>query len=433
MSSTGRTFPITFNETQFVELLRDLVSNSYYLQNGGGCVAQETLSANIVIDRLKPHIDAGLIKCNKIEYVKGRANLILEYGHGDKTMAFAGSHFDCVPADPTQWTYDPFKLTVVGDKCYARSTTDCNCHIALETLILDQLATNNINLGYKLIVVMIADEEVGSDPEVGVLHLDKDGLLDEMKKGPVYWIDSADVVPVLASGTALAWKLRVNGKKAHTGFPLNGINPIPIAMDVTRMLCDKFHELYPLSEKDTEYNFSTHSNMKPTLWKMPEGASANQYSDWVEVIGDVRMTPFFNPFEMKVKMLEYAQSIDLHSLQKWHDGFVTNCNSSEKEYNATIDFQWIFGPYCGIAVDTKSEGYKLIKNATLEHHPTCTGCSDLGAVPLVSDMQKSGVDLQIIGYGVGSVYHGNDEYCTISGIKKGFNILKTLLERAYHQ
>jgi acetylornithine deacetylase len=431
MSVSYREFPIVFDETQFVSFLGSLASVSKYLQNGGGLVAQETLVADMVINRLQPYITSGQIKCNKVEYVEGRANLILEYGSGEKTIAFAGSHFDVVPANPDQWKTNPFEMVRDGDKLFFRGSTDCLGHVALETLILEQLAINNVDLGYKLIVVMICDEEVGSDPEVGVMHLNKDGLLEEMKKGPVYWIDSADVVPVLACGSALAWKLKVNGKKAHTGFPLNGINPIPIAMDVTRMLCNKFNELCPLSDKDTEYNFSTHSNMKPTLWKMPEGASANQYSDWVEVIGDVRMTPFFDPYEVKVKMLEFAKSIDVHSLERWHDGFVTKCGNEESQHEASIEFQWIFGPYCGIAVDTKSDGYKMIADATLQHHPTCTGCSDLGAVPLVADMQKAGVDLQIIGYGVGSVYHGNDEYCTISGMRKGFNILKTLLERAY--
>lgn len=428
-----REFPISFNDDKFIQLMGQFASVSKHLQNGGGFVAQETLVADMVIDRLQPHIDSGAIKCNKVEYVKGRANLILEYGSGEQTIAFAGSHFDVVPADPKQWKTDPFTMVVDGDKLIFRGSTDCLNHIALVTLILEELATYNVDLGYKLITTLIADEEVGKDPEIGVLHLNKDGLLEEMKKGPVYWLDSADTVPVLACGTALAWKLKVHGKKAHTGFPLNGINPIPIAMDVTRMLCDKFHELFPLSEKDTEYNFSTHSNMKPTMWKMPDEASPNQYSDWVEVIGDVRMTPFYDPFEMKVKMLEYAESINLHEIQKWHSGFVTKCTNEDKEHEALIEFEWVFGPYCGIAVDTASLGYSLIKDATLSHHPTCTGCSDLGAVPLVKEMQMAGVDLQIIGYGVGSVYHGNDEYCTISGMRKGFNILKTLLERAYQQ
>lgn len=104
--------------------------------------------------------------------------------------------------------------------------------------MLEQLAIHNVDLGYKLIVVFIADEEVGKDPEIGVLQLDKDGLLDQIKGGPVYWLDASDIVPVLACGTGMAWSLKVHGKKAHTGFPYNGINPIPIAMEAVKKIVE---------------------------------------------------------------------------------------------------------------------------------------------------------------------------------------------------
>jgi acetylornithine deacetylase/succinyl-diaminopimelate desuccinylase-like protein len=101
-------FPIEFNETEYVEFLRLLISESEHLQNGNDLTARETLVANHVINRLQPYIDSGMVKCNKVEYVSDRANLILEYGNGDKTIAFAGSHFDVVPASREQWKYDPF-------------------------------------------------------------------------------------------------------------------------------------------------------------------------------------------------------------------------------------------------------------------------------------------------------------------------------------
>jgi acetylornithine deacetylase/succinyl-diaminopimelate desuccinylase-like protein len=54
----------------------------------------------------------------------------------------------------------------------------------------------------------------------------------------------------------------------------------------------------------------------------------------------------------------------------------------------------------------------------------------LGAVPLVKEMQDLGIDIQIIGYGNKNAYHANNEYCTLSGMEKGFNILSTLLQMA---
>lgn len=423
---------ILFDSAEYINFLDLLISESFYLQNGGELVAEESRVANHVLEKLKQHIDNGTIKANKIEYVTNRANLIIEYGdtESEKSLTIAGSHFDVVPADPTKWERDPFKLIVEGDKLYGRGTTDCLGHIALVTLLLDKLATLKIKLNYKFIVVFIADEEVGKNPDIGVLHLQKDGLLEGIKNGPVYWLDAADVEPVLASGTGMAWELTIHGKKAHSGFPDQGINPIPIAMEASKLIISKFNELCPRLEKDTEYNFKTHSNMKPTMWQMPDGSSPNQYPDWVKIIGDVRMTPFYDAFTIKDQILQFAQTINLDELPKWHECLGTSCGEGAEETHARLEFKWVFGPYCGIACDNKSKGHEMIKSATLEHHGSCTGCSALGAVPLVKDMQDIGIDIQIIGYGINSAYHANNEFCTLSGMNKGFNILKSLLSIA---
>jgi acetylornithine deacetylase len=256
------------------------------------------------------------------------------------------------------------------------------------------------------------------------------GFLTKLKE-----VQFIGIVPVLACGTGMAWSLKVHGKKAHTEFPHNGINPIPIAMEAVKKIVEKFNELCPHTEEDDKYKFKTHSNMKPTIVKMPDGASANQYADWVEIIGDVRMTPtkFNDPFQLKVDILEFVEQLNVHELPKWHEAFGTKCGEGENEVEAKIEFNWVFGPYCGIVTNLESDSYKLIRDATLAHHPTCDSCSDLGAVPLVKQMQDAGIDIQIMGYGVGDVYHGNDEYCTLSGMKKGFYILKTLLEMAHRE
>lgn len=49
------------------------------------------------------------------------------------------SHLDVVPADPTLWEVDPFKLTRDGDKLYGRGTTDCLGHVALITTLMTQV------------------------------------------------------------------------------------------------------------------------------------------------------------------------------------------------------------------------------------------------------------------------------------------------------
>jgi acetylornithine deacetylase/succinyl-diaminopimelate desuccinylase-like protein len=45
-----------------------------------------------------------------------------------------GMHMDVVPANPAEWTHDPFTFLVDGDDLYGRGTTDCLGHVALVTV-----------------------------------------------------------------------------------------------------------------------------------------------------------------------------------------------------------------------------------------------------------------------------------------------------------
>jgi len=42
---------------------------------------------------------------------------------------------------------------------------------------------------------LIADEEVGADPDIGIEGLQKNGHLELLKGGPVYFLDCADKMP----------------------------------------------------------------------------------------------------------------------------------------------------------------------------------------------------------------------------------------------
>jgi acetylornithine deacetylase len=77
----------------------------------------------------------------KISFTEGRGNIIIKYpGTTDKICSFIGSHLDVVPANPTNWTRDPFKLTIEGDELHGRGTTDCLGHIAVITDLFITLA-----------------------------------------------------------------------------------------------------------------------------------------------------------------------------------------------------------------------------------------------------------------------------------------------------
>ena len=62
-------------------------------------------------------------------------------------------------------------------------------------------------------------EENSSIPDVGVDMLLKDGKLDNLKNGPLYWVDTSDSQPCLGTASAAMWTLKCRGRLFHSGLP----------------------------------------------------------------------------------------------------------------------------------------------------------------------------------------------------------------------
>jgi len=417
---------IIFDENEYLNLLSYMISKTKFLQNNGqDLIPREKEIIDIILEELRDSIN---IRKKIIEYVENRGNLILEYPNDDnydKTISFVGSHMDVVPANPDLWTKYPFTMIIEGDKLYGRGTTDCLGHVALLTLLIKYLDKFNIKLNYKIIIVFIANEECGDDI-VGIEHLSRDGYLNNCKKGPVYWLDSSDTHPVLATGSGMGLELTVTGKKTHGGFPFNGVNPLPIAFDVSRLIVEHFNKLCSPLDIEKEYGYKTSSNMKPTVIKIPDGGSINQNPDKISITFDVRITPFYDSYNIFKCLEEYVkeinENIDLY-LKPWHSAL----QSKIEGFKSEIILKKVFGPYKGAKCNNKSLGFKLLRDSTIKNTGVCNPTSELGSLPLISDLIDMGLDIQITGYGIGEVYHGNDEYCTLSGMKTGFYIIRDIL------
>ena len=54
---------------------------------------------------------------------------------------------------------------------------------------------------------------------IGVDELVKQGMLEHLLPGPLYWIDTADSQPCIGTGGIVAWSLTAYGKIFHSGLP----------------------------------------------------------------------------------------------------------------------------------------------------------------------------------------------------------------------
>jgi acetylornithine deacetylase len=398
---------VELNKERFLGLLEKLLNESIHLQNSPaqGLIPREDLAANHVLDSLKPYLkeNGGVLEAQKVNFVEGRGNVIIKYpGTTDKIVSFVGSHFDVVPADPVGWSRDPFKLTIEGDMLYGRGTTDCLGHISLLTDFMITLATHRPSLTHSIVVVFIANEENGLLHGIGAEQLAKEGYMDELKGGPVFWVDAADSQPCIGSAGATQWEIKAEGRLMHSGFPHKAINSIEFAMDSVAYVQKRFYQDYPRDPREDEYEFAVQSNLKPTQVTCSTGA-LNQIPAWCIIQGDIRCAPFYSIFEIRDKVQVYVDEINNNpSLVENPEirGPHSKYNLPDDNIKGNLTLKWVVGGDDGIACRLDSKGYLALCKATETVLGSAKPYSVTGSLPLVRQLFDQGFDVQISGYGL---------------------------------
>ena len=81
----------------------------------------------------------------------------------------------------------------------------------------------------------------------------------------------------------------------------------------------------------------------------------------------------------------------------------------------------------GVACSLDSEGNKALVSATEQVLGEAKPYSIGGSLPLVRSLKREGFDLQMTGFGLMSTYHADNEFCKLSDMEKGFNILRGVI------
>ena len=388
-------------------------------------IPQEDLPASEIVTYLKPYTieNGGPLLVKKYTYAQGRSNLIITYpGTGEKVLSFVGSHMDTVPADPEQWTKDPFTLERDAenpDKVYGRGTTDCLGHVAMLAVAFKELAILRPKLERTIIAVLIANEENADIGGVGIDELERRGELAQLKNGPLIWMDSADVGPTLGTGGVITWSLTAKGKLFHSGLPHKAINSIELCHEALKVIQTRFHQDYAFGDLERKYLYNVGSSMKPTQMTCAPGG-LNQIPGWATISGDIRLTPFHDIKAMCKKVEQYVSEIDVSILPSI--GF-SKYTLPEENLKGVLEFSFLVEPHEGVAVNMDSEGYHALYNAIETVRGKAEPFSLTGSLPVIADLQKSGYDVQVCGFGKMSVYHGNDEYVILSDLVDGASVV----------
>jgi acetylornithine deacetylase len=420
---------VVLDEAEFIGLLDKIIGETEFLQDSPPeFIPKENLVVGHVLSFLKPFTkeEGGRLEVEHVTYVEGRGNLIIRLpGTGDGIMSFIGSHMDVVPANPETWERNPFKLSVEGDKLYGRGTTDCLGHVVLTCCLLAAICRQNIQLEKTFVVVFIASEEAGM-PGVGVDALMANGKIEDLKAGPILWMDCADSQPCIGTAAALDWKMHFQGKLFHSGLPHKGINSLELAFETVSRIQDRFYQDFPPHPQEEVYKFTTCSTMKPTQMTCAKGG-INQIPPSCTVSGDIRLTPFYDRAVVQAKVEEYIRDINANLGQLSTRGPVSKFELPDENLKGSIRMEWGSLSIGGIACDLESPLYRQLCNAVEAVKGKAEPFSICGSLPIVHEMRASGYDIQLIGFGLMSTYHADNEYCLLSDMKDAMLIMGKIL------
>ncbi|RAL52114.1 hypothetical protein DM860_014941 [Cuscuta australis] len=392
------------NRERFVALLRNLIGESKYVQNNPPeLIPEEDRVVKHLLDSLLPYsttTGGGPLLINHVSYKPNRGNLIVEYPgtQPGKILSFVGMHMDVVTANPSDWDFDPFSLSIDGDKLCGRGTTDCLGHVALVAELMRKLGETKPQLKSTVVAVFIASEENSSIPGVGVDALVKDGLLDKLKHGPLFWIDTADKQPCIGTGGMIPWKLNVTGKLFHSGLAHKAINPLELAMEALKEIQLRFYKDFPPHPKEQVYGFATPSTMKPTQWSYP-GGGINQIPAECTISGDVRLTPFYSVSDVMKKLQEYVEDLNANIEKLDTRGPVSKYVLPDENLRGRLSISFDEA-MSGVACNLDSRGFHVLCKATEEIVGHVKPYSITGSLPLIRELQEEGFDVQTSGYGI---------------------------------
>lgn len=158
-----------------------------------------------------------------------RLNLISSYSQGEgKELVFCG-HSDTVPVgDLSLWTHDPFSGEIIDGVLYGRGASDMKCGLGGLMFAMAFIKKHNLPINGKISLVVVPDEETGS--QHGVIW-----LFDNKKitgDGCIIAEPSGDFNPTIGQKGAGSFELTVKGVPGHGSLaPLVGKNAIALCME----------------------------------------------------------------------------------------------------------------------------------------------------------------------------------------------------------
>ncbi len=289
-------------------------------------------------------------------------------------------HLDVVKADETKWNTPPFSATIKDDKVYGRGTVDMKSFSACVLNLLPEIYT----LNYPVILVFTFDEETLSNgiPMIQEFFKNNNILPNACIVG-----EPTNFNICVGTKGCKRFETIITGKSAHSSAPELGVNAIYIASHLVNFL-----------EKEVEILKENKSTL--SVGEINGGTQANIVADKAVINWLARV------FDKKI--LETMNSHILNEALKLQEKYPgSTIITEEKEelvpfYNENKVFA------------------NFVKSIVKTDFITLPYSTEAGY------MQDLGIETIVFGCGDQKLAHTDNEFITITDLKKYNNILKEI-------
>ncbi len=347
----------TDRAAEATDLLQHLIRNAC-VNDGTAGSGQEHRSADI----LQTYLEGSGVDLETYEAAPGRTSLVARITGSDPdapSLTLLG-HTDVVPANPDDWTHDPFGGELIDGEVWGRGAIDMLNLTTTMATGMRHLALDGFRPRGDLTYIAVADEEALSNFGAKWLvanyadDMSTDYVITESGGFPMDGMDGVPRLPVIVGEKGVFWcVLTVRGTPGHASQPLRTDNALVKAAEVVRRIdeyrpaaelheawtrfveglgfppdlteplldpdrIDEFCEQLPLLGLARQAHACTHTTLAPTV--MRAGSKTNVIPDRVELEVDIRALPGWDSGEVRAMLADVlgdlADSVDVDFLSE---------------------------------------------------------------------------------------------------------------------
>lgn len=340
-------------------------------------------------------------RCRRSYDASGKkANLFATFGPGSDGGYVLSGHTDVVPVDGQDWSSDPFKAEIRGDRLFGRGACDMKGFIGVALSLVPEIA--KAALKRPIHFALSHDEEVGCTGISGLL----DDLAGAMIKPALCIVGEPTLMKVVGAhkgGTAV--KTRCHGHEGHSSAPQKGASAVMMAGEFIANLVKIGTELQ--GDRDPRFEppyTTTQANI------VHGGTALNILAREATITWECRTLPGRDPMDVVNRAKELAAGM----LPRYRQG------APDASIETTVT-----SSYPGLALDMDSPAVALAREIS--------GANDVEAVAYGTEaghFARAGIPAVICGPGSIDQAHKPDEFVGLPELAACERFLRKVIARA---